>query len=173
MEEYSSTKKAANKFVLQIPTKWKQKIAGNTRKVLIPATLRAENFHHIKIIGSTEFHDYETFGPDEHGTFSFLQESVLSTQGPSVTLLKWQQGFGGEERVEIDIVGSLSNTGACLATIDVRFFEGATEGTHELEDSDSFQTIVPAGRTSNFFIHLANDEDDWAKVRGSISNTQL
>ena len=166
----------ANKFVLQIPKGWKKKIADNARAnpartALIPTGLVRENFHHIKVIGTTEFHDYETFGPDEHGTFGFMRENVLSTEGPSVTLLNWQQGFGGEERVEIDMTGSLSSSsGACLVQINTRFFEGATEGTTELEDSDSFQTVVPTGSTSNFEIHLANDEDDWATIRGSITN---
>ena len=170
---------AAKKRVRQLPASWKSRIGTNghaarARMALIPAALTRANFHHIKIIGSTEFHDYETFGDDEHGTFGFMRENVLSTEGPSVTLLTWQQGFGGEERVEIEITGSLSSTtGACFVQIATRFYEGATEGTTELEDSDTYQTTVPVGSTSNFEIHLANDEDDWATVRGSITNSRF
>jgi hypothetical protein len=175
-----STLESQNVFVRQLPRRWKAKIAssaigrGRARKALIPPTLVRANFHHIRVVGTTEFHDYETFGPNEHGTFGFMRETVLSTEGPSVTLLDWEQGFGGEERVEIDMTGSLnSSTGACFVQINVRFFEGATEGTTELEDSDSFQTIVPVGQTSNFEVHLANDEDDWATIRGSIGNSRF
>lgn len=130
-------------------------------------------FHHITVTGTTEFHDYETFGSDEHGTFGFRQETTLSTRDIGSTLLTWRRGFGGEERVEIEIKGSLRNDGACAVTIDVLFFEGATEGTTELEDSEVVQAIIPAEATSNFEVHLANDEDDWAKVRGSIGNRRL
>lgn len=130
-------------------------------------------FHHITVTGTTEFHDYETFGSNERGTFGFRQETTLSTRDIGSTLLTWRRGFGGEERVEIEIKGSLRNDGACAVTIDVLFFEGATEGTTELEDSDVVQAIIPAGATSNFSVHLANDEDDWATVRGSIGNRRL
>lgn len=173
--------KSQNEFVLQIPTRWKKKISdyggGPTRrypgrKVLIPAMLTRENFHRISVSGTTTMHDYETLGSDKEADFPFLRETVLSTHGPSQTLLRWQQGFGGEERTEIDMVGSLSSsTGACLFQIAVRFYEGATEGTSELEDSRVFETIVPVGRTSNFDVLLANDEDDWARVVGSIGNS--
>lgn len=55
-------------------------------------------------------------------------------------------------------------------TIQTRFFEGATEGTTELEDTEAFQAIVPADQTSNFDVHLRNDEDGWATIRASIGN---
>ncbi|WP_128437474.1 hypothetical protein [Streptomyces cyaneus] len=139
-----------------------------------PELLRAQVFHRAKVQGTTEFHDYETIGDDEHGEFGFLQEVVLSTGGPSQELLRWSKGFGGEERVEIEINGSLqSDTGALVVSMETRFYEGATEGTTELEDSDVFNTIIPNDQTSNFEINLANDEDDWAKIRGSIANTVL
>ncbi|MBK7253142.1 MAG: hypothetical protein IPI04_04280 [Ignavibacteria bacterium] len=32
---------------------------------IIPQVL---SFHHITVTGTSEFHDYETFGDDEHGT---------------------------------------------------------------------------------------------------------
>ncbi|MGW2681320.1 hypothetical protein [Streptomyces sp. NPDC001436] len=135
---------------------------------------RAEHVHRIRVQGSVEFHDYETIGSDEHGEFSFLKETNLSTGGPSEELLKWKKGFGGEERVEIEMTGSLqSATGNLVVSMETRFYEGATEGTTELEDSDVYNTVVPTGQTSNFFIDLANDEDDWAKINGSISNTQI
>lgn len=177
----SSYDKSQNVFEDQIPDKWKKRIAAYDgrirrtypgRRVLIPGTLLRENFHRIKILGTTTFHDYETIGPDEHADFGFMREAVLSTEGPSVTLLNWVQGFGGEERVEIDIDGSLnSSTGALLATMNVRFYEGATEGTTELEMARAFVTVVPVGRSSNFDLKLFNDEDDWARVFGSISNS--
>lgn len=66
-------------------------------------TRPVQTFHHITVTGTTEFHDYETFGSDEHGTFGFRQETTLSTNDIGSTLLSWRQGFGGEERVELDI----------------------------------------------------------------------
>lgn len=91
-------------------------------------------FHHITVTGSTEFHDYETFGSDEHGTFGFRQETMLSTNDLGTMLLTWRKGFGGEERVELDIDGSLRADGVLAVNIQTRFYEGATEGTNELED---------------------------------------
>lgn len=170
-----------NSFKLQIPRTWKEKIASNSGaaivgrfrpNVLFPAELLRENFHKINVFGTVTMHDYETFGSNEHGDFSFHQETVLSTAGPSTTLLQWEQGFGGEERVEIDIVGSLNaSSRACFVRIAIRFYEGATEGTTELEDSRTFDSVVPFNLTSNFNVHLANDEDDWARVIGSIGNS--
>lgn len=129
--------------------------------------------HHVSIIGSVEFHDYETFGSDQHGRKGFHAETKVSTDDISVALLDWEAGFGGEERVEIDMFGSLREDGRLSVTLDVRFYEGATEGTTELEDSKSWATVVPAGSSSNFSIHLANDEDDWATVTGTITNRRV
>lgn len=161
------------KIVIQIPKLWKARIASNAGRGLIPAGLVRANFHRITVEGFVTMHDYETFGPNEEGTFAFRKETNLSTQGPSSTLLQWEQGFGGEERTEIDIIGALNNDGVCRADIAVRFYEGATEGTNELEDSRVHTTIVPVNTTSNFEIRLANDEDDWARIVGSISNVQF
>jgi hypothetical protein len=130
-------------------------------------------FHHITVTGTTEFHDYETFGSDEHGTFGFRQETTLSTNDLGSTLLTWRKGFGGEERIELDIDGSLRPDGVLAVNIQIRFYEGATEGTTELEDSKVFQAIVPEGQTSNFTLHLRNDEDDWATTRASIGNRKI
>jgi hypothetical protein len=163
-------------YTVQIPAAWKQKIARREhpafkRNVLIPPGLARSNFHRIRVSGIVTMHDYEVFGQDEHGDFPFLRETILATEGPSMTLLRWQQGFGGEERVEIDMVGSLNATShTCLVQISIRFYEGATEGTTELEDSRVFESIVPPNSTSNFDVVLANDEDDWARVVGSIAN---
>ena len=146
-------------------------LPAENSKLLIRAQ---EFFHNIRVEGSTTFHDYETFGSDEHGTFPFLTQNVLSTHGPSMTLLTWTRGFGGEERVEIDITGALNSaTGVLTAQLAVRFYEGATEGTTELEDSDAWTTAVPINGTSNFDITLANDEDDWSRVIGSVANQRL
>jgi len=163
-------------YKLQIPVRWKEKIAMRVhpvfkRNVLIPPGLARSNFHRIRVSGTVTMHDYETFGSDKQGDFPFLRETILATEGPSMTLLRWSQGFGGEERVEIDMVGSLNSTShACLVQIAIRFYEGATEGTTELEDSRVFDSIVPPNSTSNFDVHLANNEDDWARVIGSIAN---
>jgi hypothetical protein len=166
MEKYQ------NKFALQLPAGWKRKIAINaSEKGLIPPSLARANFNRIRVSGTTTMHDYEWIGDDKQADFPFLRETILATEGPSMTLLRWRQGFGGEERVEIDMIGSLNSTSrACLVQIAVRFYEGATEGTNELEDSRVFETIVPLNNTSNFDVLLANDEDDWARVIGSIAN---
>ncbi|MGX1778130.1 hypothetical protein ACWIGW_38905 [Nocardia brasiliensis] len=133
-----------------------------------------EFFHNIRVEGSTTFHDYETFGSDEHGTFPFLTQNILSTFGPSITLLNWVRGFGGEERVELEVTGALNSaTGVLIAQLAVRFYEGATEGTTELEDSDAWTSAVPVNGTSTFDITLANDEDDWARIVGTVSNQRL
>jgi hypothetical protein len=150
-------------FFHVLPPWWRDMIVLTRRQP-------SQTFHHITVTGTTEFHDYETFGSDEHGTFGFRQETTLSTNDVGSTLLTWRQGFGGEERVEMDIDGSLRADGVLAVTIQTRFYEGATEGTTEMEDSKVFQTIVPEGQTSNFQVHLRNDEDDWATIRASIGN---
>lgn len=133
-----------------------------------------EFFHNVRVDGSTTFHDYETIGSDEHGTFPFLTQNILSTFGPSITLLNWVRGFGGEERVELELTGALNSaTGVLIAQLAVRFYEGATEGTTELEDSDAWTSAVPINGTSTFDITLANDEDDWARIVGTVSNQRL
>lgn len=162
---------------IKLPPWWKGVFVG-VGKLKRPGDVKPQGIpfaalHHVTVTGTTEFHDYETFGDDEHGVFGFRQETQLSTSDIGATLLRWQKGFGGEERVEIEIEGSLRNDGFLAATIDVRFYEGATEGSHELEDSESFQALVAPDQTSNFNLVLANDEDDWAKVRASIGNRRI
>ncbi|MGE0237277.1 MAG: hypothetical protein AB7F09_08195 [Parvibaculaceae bacterium] len=171
-----------------VPPRWLKRVFRAQKKLItleaarpkkglmqteIEPLARAPFFHHISVSGTTEFHDYETFGDDEHGIFGFRQETTLSTSDIGATFLTWRKGFGGEERVEIDIDGSLRADGVLAANINLRFYEGATEGTTELEDSRAIQAIVPQGQTSNFDIHLRNDEDDWATIRGSIGNQRL
>ncbi|MBY9064363.1 hypothetical protein K7957_15595 [Sphingomonas yunnanensis] len=162
-------------FEVQLPTQWKSRIRlRDDRAVALAAARVGAVAHRVLVSGTVTMHDYETFGSDGEGTFGFSQESLVSADGPGTVLLTWQQGFGGEERTEIDIVGVLNSaTGACQATINVRFYEGASEGTTELEDSRSFVSIVPEGRLANFDLRLANDEDDWARVLGSISNSTI
>lgn len=171
MEQYPQS------FSLQIPASWKDKIAGNKGdkgKVLVPDKLTRANFHRVRLQGTVTMHDYEWLSADEQADFPFFREGILATEGPSLTLQRWEQGFGGEERVEMDFVCSLnSGTHACLVQIAIRFYEGATEGTTELEDSRTFDTIVPDGHTSGFDVRLANNEDDWARVVGSIANSPV
>lgn len=161
-------------FEVQLPPRWKARLSGEAGGEIVAAAPTASSASRILVSGSVTMHDYENFGPDEHGTFGFSQETMLSVAGPGQTLLVWEQRFGGEERTEIEIVGALNaGTGACQATINVRFYEGSSESTTELEDSRSFVSIVPEGRVANFDLRLANDENDWTRVLGSISNTSL
>lgn len=158
--------------IVRVPIRFRDRlrIQRDQGSGVSPQSVPVQAFHHVTVTGTTEFHDYETFGSDEHGTFGFRQETTLSTNDTGSTLLTWRKGFGGEERVEIDIDGSLRTDGVLAVNIQIRFYEGATEGTTELEDSKVFQAIVPEGQTSNFNVHLRNDEDDWATIRGSIGN---
>ncbi|GAA5036065.1 hypothetical protein ACFQRL_08950 [Microbacterium fluvii] len=172
--------KPAVDWVLPVPKGWIDLIRATPGQVVykggvdgidIEALGAAKaSIHQVAVTGTAEFHDYETFGSDEHGFRAFRSETQLSTDDISVTILDWEAGFGGEERVEIDMSGSLREDGVLIASLEVRFYEGATEGTTELEDSKALQTAVARGGVSNFTIHLANDEDDWATVRGTISN---
>jgi hypothetical protein len=172
-------------FVHQAPQWWVDRVARlKERKLKIEsAALPAQKqtpvqpkheqvraVHHVVVQGQTEFHDYETFGSDEHGIIGFRQEGNLATGASGVLLLTWRQGFGGEMRVEIEVYGSLHPDGLLGINMNTRFYEGATEGTNELEDSRNFQTVVWPGQTGNFFIHLRNDEDHWATISGSVSN---
>lgn len=160
--------------VHQAPQWWVERIKQRKKKLKMQAAARQQAevraVHHVLVQGQTEFHDYETFGSDEHGIIGFRQESNLATGVAGVTLLTWRQGFGGELRVEIDTYGSLQPDGLLAVNMQTRFFEGATEGTTELEDAQNYQTVVWPGQTGNFFIHLRNDEDDWATISGSVAN---
>jgi hypothetical protein len=164
-------------FLHEVPKRWLKTLRGRShtlqRGTLAIADARAQSIYHVVVDGTTEFHDYETFGSDEHGVIGFRREQNLGTGSVGVTLLQWQQGFGGELRVEIDISGSLQPDGTLNVNVQSRFYEGASEGTHELEDTRSYQTLVWPGTTSNFEIHLANDEDDWATVRASIGSWRI
>ena len=126
--------------------------------------------YEVSIRGTTEFHDYETFGDDEHATFSFYDQVNLRDPGLTVRLLRWSKGFGGES------ASSLIST--CAWRTTGRSSRWATSGSSRAplraqmrqEDQQAITTVIPAGGSADVNIHLKNDEDDWSTVRDNSSS---
>lgn len=160
-EKFDLTPMVTDDFTIDVPISWLQRLL-DSRVLVSPKKPKGQitpngtppaAFRHITVTGSTEFYGYETIGGDEHGIFGFRQEPTLSTNDFGQVLLTWSKGFGGEERTEIDIDGSLRDDGVLATNIQMRFHEGATEGTIELEDSRL--PALGAGKSNQQPQHLA------------------
>jgi hypothetical protein len=100
---------------------------------------------------------------DEHGdSFQQITRVLQPNQSPvqiHVDPLKW----GGECRVELDLFASVNQQNQIHVTGEARLFEGVTENTDDLEDTQSFAFDVGPGipglnQPATYNLSLFNNE---------------
>ena len=83
--------------------------------------------------------------------------------------------WGDECRVEVDMTGRLVNDGHVDMEVAVRFYEGASIKTEDLEDDKTISFRVPReGHPVSRTISLYNREPfggDWVKVELGLTNS--
>lgn len=88
--------------------------------------------------------DHEDFSSNEHPSdklrdFQIVLHPGQPEQNIEIRPVKW----GGECRVEVELNARLVDDSAAKITGVARFFEGASEETGELEDSQAIDFLVP------------------------------
>ena len=105
----------------------------------------------------------------------FAEEWTLDTNSPAFAYEVPDVRWGGECRLEVDIIGRLVTRGRVEIEVEARFYEGITEDTDDLEDEKSITFTVPSsGSPIHRHIHLRNTEiggGDYADVHLSFTNT--
>ena len=109
---------------------------------------------------------------DEHVDRTFNVNKLLE-EGQNVTIwndleVKW----GGECRVEVDLAAQRQGD-QVTCTGQVRFYEGVTENTNDLEDVENFNFLLLKGDNPLHSVSLYNNElfgGDSANVTFNIDN---
>lgn len=117
----------------------------------------------------------DEIGRDEHIHREYHRERVLDTRNPSSDIEIPDVKWGGECRVEVNIVASLASGGEIDLQATGRLYEGITPETEDLEDVKTIEFTVPrGGRPVHRSIYLRNPEDwggDHATIRLSFTNS--
>ena len=105
----------------------------------------------------------------------FDMEWILDTDSPAFVYEVPDVRWGGECRLEVDIVGKLLTRGRVEIEVEARFYEGTSEDTDDLEDEKTITFTLPTnGSPVHRHIHLRNTEiggGDSADVRLGFTNT--
>jgi hypothetical protein len=95
----------------------------------------------LTISGNIHIKDFETFGSDEHCDLG-IERSVVLQNTEYATVFTDLLGCGGECRTEVDIQAKVLEHGDILVNVYSRFFEGTTEVTDELEDTEKTEHFL-------------------------------
>ena len=117
----------------------------------------------------------DEFGRDEYIHREYRRERILDTRNPSSDIEIPDVRWGGECRVEVDIVASLANGGEVDIKATGRLYEGTTPDTEDLEDEKTIDFTIPrGGHPIHRSIYLRNTEPwggDHATIRFSFTNS--
>ena len=116
----------------------------------------ALNPRNIILNGSVRITDDEYFG-DQKCTGNISEKAIISPNQVS-ELIRYQKGCGGEVRVEMDLNTQLLESGDVKIIGEARLYEGTSESTSELEDTESIDFIVPVNNLKSITIDLLNTE---------------
>lgn len=116
--------------------------------------------------------DDETFGSNEYGHLEDTSEAVLSETSQPANVLSSELRFGGEVRIELDLMGQLRTNGDVLVSGTAKLFEGTSENTNDLDGTKNFSVLVPAGKLVNTKQVVKNTDEggDYATIRINFAN---
>jgi hypothetical protein len=80
---------------------------------------------------------------DEHVTREHPVAAILNPNQPAITIDIPDVRWGGECRVEVDLQGVIVSGGDIKVTGEARLYEGTSESTSDLEDTESIDMTVP------------------------------
>ena len=119
--------------------------------------------------------DDEWPGRDQRTHDEFTVERVFDRRTPSANIEVPHVRWGGECRVEVDIMGQLVDHGNVQIKGVTRLYEGASEDSMDLEDQEPIDFVVRRGGSPvHRRIHLRNEGiggGDYATVSLSFTNT--
>ncbi len=146
--------------------------------VVVPAlATEAQASHQRTVNGSVSMRimDYENFGPNTVCNRNFSLTPVTVTVGTSKRVAAWSK-CGGEIRVEVHYKLTHEPNGVVRVTEGiVKFFEGDSENTGDLDGASAFGNMVLfPGLSLSRNVHVQNwnegQPDDKADVRLTLRN---
>jgi hypothetical protein len=100
--------------------------------------------------------DHESFGRNEFGSKNVTNQVILSDEQPQ-NVLQAQLRWGGECRIELEVVANMLAEGRVRVICRARLFEGTSEDTTDLEDDQTVERLIARGVPENIHIALSND----------------
>lgn len=133
--------------------------------------LPADYHRRVTIVAKIETTDDELLS-DEHATDRYHKEVFV---GPWNTHAKadFEQRMGGEIRIELQFEVDLNRDRSVTVTARAKMFEGYTESTDELEDTEETTIVVRKNNTGVGSIRLYNDglgAGDKSNINFAITN---
>ena len=100
--------------------------------------------------------DAEDLAPDERETNTFHCQNFVSTGGQRTSLVKHALGVGGEVRGELKLTTRLGSGESVVVDGVAKLFEGSSENTNDLEDSEDVHLEIGPGQVVAHQIFLLN-----------------
>jgi hypothetical protein len=116
--------------------------------------------------------DDELFGWHEYGHAEFTRETILDSSQPQ-NVMNMQCRWGGECRVELELIGQILNNGDVRVEGIAKLFEGTEESTTDLDGTTNFVFLVPRGKTVSNQQRVDNTDEggDYATIRMTVNNS--
>jgi hypothetical protein len=126
----------------------------------------------LTVSASIEGVDDETFGSNEYGRVSQVRETILADSVPQ-NVLSLECRWGGECRVELNLVAQVLDNKDVRITGTAKLFEGTSESTKDLDGQRDFVVLVPRGKTAFHNETVKNDDEggDYADYKLTFTNT--
>jgi hypothetical protein len=115
--------------------------------------------------------DDETFGGPETSAINLPSEGVLDPRVPA-TVLKLEQGCGGEVFLQVIATGESIDNGDVRVTVDMFLYEGTTETPEDLDGRDQATVLVPANGFQSVDLYVSNTDEggDYANIKLVFAN---
>jgi hypothetical protein len=149
-------------------------MAASTTSVVIALKDPPEFQRELVLSGSLYIHDSEPWPfSDDNKTYAVYYDGIFL--GPFGTHAQQyhEQRHGGEIRVEVQVTADWKFPGNIVGNVHVKFFEGISEHTDDLEDEKEVPFQVAKGETTTVRVNLKNTEfggGDTADLKLDISN---
>ncbi len=150
---------------------------GMTEEIHIPLSLPERLLRRkLKIETTLKIKDVENIGKDKKKTFTKEFEAELSPTNPTVEFPIWITKFDGEIRVEVRISARLKmpmevQHPGIEVKMDMKFFEGTTTNTTDLEDQQNVTLFVLHNDVVQYARKLKNEDGDYADLQFTVRNS--
>ncbi|MER2527644.1 MAG: hypothetical protein ABTR07_06930, partial [Candidatus Competibacter denitrificans] len=100
--------------------------------------------------GSLNGVDHERFAPNELMHKAVYAKILLTEEDVPQSFVTWVVGWGGECRLEVELIARLLTEKRVLVTVKGKLFEGDSEATTDLAEEKSESFAVPKGQPIPF-----------------------
>ena len=142
--------------------------AGADSATIIDLQDPPELYRRLIIRGTMKIEDYENFGSNEHATRHMARNSDIGPYGTHDEV-HWTEKMGGEIRVEVTLKIDWKIDLSIHIDWNVKFFEGTSEETSDLDGERSGSFMVGKDQTRELKFSVWNTDEDEPQDRADIS----